>query len=199
MNQQLNYGVGLFFAFIMVAVAFCLFTSRNYDASNAQVAGKLEETRVFTYVDLHGLFTTADTGNYLIVDLRHAEAFLDGHLPGAVNVPLPELLDRTHRRLLRGRHDLLLYSNREDLTVAAQALLFGQGFENVWVIPGNYESITAYALEHFEPAFAFHTDDKARFDYPRFMSVKPVSPARDAPMRPEIPQVEDSTPVAGGC
>lgn len=199
MNQELNYGAGLFFAFIMVAVAFCLFTSRNYDASNAQVAGKLEETRIFPYADLHGLFATADTGNYLIIDIRDAESFLEGHLPGAVNVPMPELLDRQHRRLLRGRHDLLLYSNREDLTVAAQALLFGQGFENVRVIPGNYVSITAHALEDFEPAFAFHTDDKARFDYPRFMSVEPVSPARDAPIRPEIPQVEDSTPVAGGC
>ena len=199
MNHQLNYGAGLFFAFIMVAVAFCLFTSRNYDASNAQVAGKLQEARMFAYADLHELFTTADTGNYLIVDLRNAEAFLDGHLPGAVNVPMHELLDRSHRRLLRGRHKLLLYSGREELTVAAQALLFGQGFENVMVIPGNYKSIAAYALENFEPAFAFHTDDKARFDYPRFMNVKPVSPTRDAPMRPEIPRVEDSTPVAGGC
>lgn len=198
-KDVLNYSVILFFAFIMLSVGFCQLTSRNYDASNAQVVHHLKDNSFIAYAEINQILTGDKVEDFLIVDLRQADVFEKGHLPGAVNIPMNELLNRQHRSKLNAARQILLYANEQHLALAAQVLLTSQGYDQAKVIPGSYESIRQFALDDFQPAKAFYNDDKARFDYPRFMSVKAVQPAQQSPARPEVPQVEDSTPVAGGC
>ncbi len=197
--KQLNHSALFFFAFIMVAVAFCQLTAKNYGASNKQVAQIISDDGAISYAGLHAILSADQTNGYLIVDLRPEQEFRAGHIPGAINIPHDQLLKRKHQRTFKRANEILLYSDQEHLSVAASITLMGQAHENVRVIPGNFQTIKQFVIEVFAPAHAHHNDDKARFDYPRFMNVKPVTPARETPIRPGIPQVEDSTPVAGGC
>ncbi len=177
-NQQLNYGAALFFAIIILAVGFCQITSRKYDASNAQVAGRLHETALFSYADLHRILTVDESNDFIIIDLRPSPSYDAGHIPGAISIPKEALLDRNHHRTLKSSKTLLLYAEREHYAVAAQALLFSMGHEEVRVIPGSFETITENVLEDFNPRNAFYSSDKARFDFPRFMSVQAIQPTK---------------------
>ncbi len=198
-NQQLNTAATLFFAVIMAAVAFCVITCSGYEVSNLSTAKNIAGSAYFDYAELNILLSSAETLDYLLVDLRCNEEFMHSHIPGAINIPYSELLDRNHLRKLRDRSQVLLYSDAEHITAAAQVILVGQGIDNIRMIPGGFNSIRQYVLEDFDPARAFYSEDKARFDYRRFMDVRTVSPSHAAPTIPGIPTVEDSPPLAGGC
>ncbi len=197
--KQLNHSAIFLFMFIMLSVAFCQLTAKNYGASNRGVAEQISDGGSISYTGLHTMLSAGQTNDYLIVDLRTEQEFSNGSIPGAVNIPQDQLLQRKHQKSLNRAREILLYSDQEHLTVAAWITLLGQGHDNVRVIPGSFQTIKQYVIDVFEPAHAHHSDDKARFDYPRFMSVNPVTPARETSVRPGIPQVEDSTPVSGGC
>jgi rhodanese-related sulfurtransferase len=64
-----------------------------------------------------------------LVDLRPAEEFRQGRLPGARSIPIRELR-RRHREIPRGRVVLYCDCPREELE-AAYRLLVGQGAEQV--------------------------------------------------------------------
>ncbi len=121
-NQQLNYSAALFFAIIVLAVAFCQVTSKRYGASNARVAEMLSDKPYFSYADLHQVISTDTKDQFLIVDLRSTISFKKDHLPGAINIPEEDLLNRNHRRTLKDKKPVLLYAAQEHRAVAAQAL-----------------------------------------------------------------------------
>ncbi len=198
-NQKLNYSAALFFAFIVLSVAFCQLTSRGFDASNAQVADMLSETELFSYADLHQAITASKKDKFLIVDLRERSLFNEKHLPGAINIPKQELLNKQHQKALKTGNTILLYAGQEHLAVAAQTLLFSQGYEAVRVIPGSFESIRMHILEGFNPAKAFYSSDKAQFEFPRFMSVQAIQPKEGSQENPLFPDAPESTPIPGGC
>ena len=198
-NQQLNHSSILFFAVIMAAVAFCVITCSGYEISNASAAKKTAASEHFDYAELNTLLTSGEGQDYLLVDLRDADDYLQGHVPGAVHIPFSELLDRKHHKRLNNKSPVLLYSEAEHITAAAQLFLVGQGIENVRIIPGDFSSIRQYVLDGFNPTRAFFSEDKAGFDYRRFMDVRAVRPSHEAPSIPGIPEVEDNPAVAGGC
>ncbi len=198
-NQQLNYGAALFFAIIVLAVAFCQLTSKNYDASNAQVAKMLSDKPHFSYADLHRAIATQQTDQFVIVDLRSYELYSEKHLPNAVNIPLEELLDKTHGRTLKSKKPVLLYAGEEHHAVAAQALLLSMGYEDIRIIPGSFETIKKNVLEDFNPGKAFYSGDKARFDFPRFMSVQAIQPEGRGQSAPLLPDAPEPTAIPGGC
>ncbi len=196
-NPTLNNSAVLLFAFLMISVAFCAFTSRDYGASNRQVIRAVADNGHISYERLYHLHHEGRLQDYLLVDLRSPAQFAAGHLNGAVNVPLDELLERTHRRTLRSKQPILLYAGSEHLAVAAQMLLLGQGKESVGVIPGNYATISSFLADDFEPSRAFYSEDKARWDHQRFMPISKDGQAdKPAPVRVEE---QHSDLIIGGC
>lgn len=168
-NSTLNNGSILFFAIIMVALASSFVVSRKYGTSNRQVAEQLQSD-FFSYEDLYVLHASGKLeDDYLLVDLRSEDAYLEGHLPGAVNIPSLLLAKRSERKALRTRMPILLYADQEHMAVAAQALLLGLGYDQIRVIPGNYHTIKAFVFDDFDPSRAFYREDKARWDHQRFM------------------------------
>ncbi len=198
-NQQLNYGAALFFAILILAVVFCQVTSKNYGASNTQVAEMLSDKSWFSYADLNRVISTDTKDQFLIVDLRSAAAFEKGHLPGAINIPGEELLERSHRRTLKGKKPVLLYAEQEHRAVAAQALLLGMGYENVRIIPGGFETIRENVMEGFNPQNAFYSSDKARFDFPRFMKAQTKESTEQRRATQSMPEPPEPTAIPGGC
>ncbi len=175
-NQILNTSSTLFFSVIMLAVIFSLLTTKKYGQSNRQVAEQSTEYPSMSYIDLyHILMNEGMADNVVLIDLRSAEAFEKGHLPNAVNIPSEELLNRQYRKVLRTKKNLLLYAGSEHIAVAAQTILLAKGMDNVQAVPGNYQSITKYLLDGFDPSRAYYHEDKARWDHQRFMPLGTVA------------------------
>lgn len=74
----------------------------------------------------------------VIVDLRTPREFEQGHIPGAVNVPVDDL--RANRTLLDAYKDqlVLLYCRTVNRTGRALWLLEGRGFKMIYALNGGY-------------------------------------------------------------
>jgi len=61
-----------------------------------------------------------DTGDVVLVDVRPAPEYRAGHLPGAISVPLPELLDRLPD--LPARREVIAYCRGPYCFLSAEAV-----------------------------------------------------------------------------
>lgn len=75
----------------------------------------------------------------VLLDVRQPEEYRSGHLPGAVFIPLPDLIDRVGE--LDPAKAVLAYCRSGNRSRAAAAFLLSEGFSNVYSLDGG---ITAW-------------------------------------------------------
>lgn len=78
-------------------------------------------------------------GEFILLDVRQPAEYRGGHLPGAVFMPLPELLERMKE--LDPSKPVLTYCRSGNRSRSAAALLLTEGFDKVWSMDGG---ITAW-------------------------------------------------------
>jgi len=74
-----------------------------------------------------------------MVDLRTPPEFAIAHLPGAVNIPLPELVKRLDEVRPAEGHDLLIYCLNGSRTRQAEPLLYAHDINNFYHLEGSLE------------------------------------------------------------
>ncbi len=74
------------------------------------------------------------TSTFQLVDVRQAKEYDKEHLPGAIHIPLRELLDRKDE--LDPNKTIMIYCSSGIRSRAACQLLIGQGFDNIFNISG---------------------------------------------------------------
>ena len=75
------------------------------------------------------------------IDVRHAEAFRAGHIPGAMNVPIDRVESAGREiRARAGRKTIVTYCGRADAALAGEAArrLRALGFHDVSVLAGGF-------------------------------------------------------------
>ncbi len=202
-TRNLNHISLLAFAFVAIVVVVNLFTTNNYGRSNSQVVKTLTDNKpLMNYHQLRNI-AEGNTSDFVLIDLRTEEEFMNGHLPSAINIPFASLLDRQSIRTLNRLKDQtpVLYGSRESDAHNARLLLLAKGLdESIMVLGGNYESALRYAVEDFQPAFSSYREEKARFDYPRLMGTPKAGPQKREQPAGIIPAVRTETLSAqGGC
>lgn len=201
-NKTLNNGAFLFFAILMVGLAANFIFSKNYALSNRQVLSQFDGQGYYmTYDQLHQALTTGKTTGFNFVDLRSEEAFSQSQIPGAVNVPFEKLLERKNLKKIRGgkKQVPVLYAGEEATAQKARLLLLSQGLKEVLILGGTFEAARQNAMEQFDPAYAHFRDEKARFDYLRFMQGGQAPASSEKPAA-AIPQANQQPLAAsGGC
>jgi rhodanese-related sulfurtransferase len=78
-----------------------------------------------------------------IVDVRKHDEFIQGHILGAVNMPLDELIDRAVKSLEPVR-DIYVYSDTDEEASEAAAKLREAGYMNVSEVQGGLPAWKAY-------------------------------------------------------
>lgn len=73
--------------------------------------------------------------DYRLIDLRSAAEYAEYHIPGAVNIPLAELMDAGLGR----QEKLVLYSDGGIHSAQAWLLLEAQGFAGVYMLKGGLD------------------------------------------------------------
>lgn len=68
----------------------------------------------------------------LIIDLRQEEFYLEGHLPGAINIPTNKINDNLEYIRSITNEDLLLYCASGNQSVTVGKVLLLDGFNNVY-------------------------------------------------------------------
>jgi rhodanese-related sulfurtransferase len=183
----------------MLVMIFQYVASPGYKVSNPDMLDQVGSAeRWMLPHELNTLIENDQLQNYLLVDLRKREAFNRGSLPGAINIPFDQLLDKNSLKQLKTRKPILLFSEKESQASTAGLLLYGKGFEKVLVMANDYNYMKANVLEEFHPSVAFTRDEKARYDYHRFFKAAPRPAAAPAAARPKIIETQVIS-VEGGC
>ncbi|HXD76842.1 MAG TPA: rhodanese-like domain-containing protein [Puia sp.] len=79
--------------------------------------------------------------NLLVLDVRRETEFADGHVKGAVNIPLHELTDPGSMSSLEERFNIYLHCGGGYRSVIAASLLKRQGIHNLRNVTGGWKSI----------------------------------------------------------
>ena len=78
-------------------------TSQGSQAMSGSVGPPAQKASMVTDIDRSALLELIDAGDVQIVDVLPEAEYLDGHIPGAVNIPLKSLDENTARVLDRGK------------------------------------------------------------------------------------------------
>lgn len=85
-------------------------------------------------------------GGYTFVDLRSPDVFSKGHLGGAINIPMYQLLEPgTLHRLEDSRMTYVLYGEEWSVGASACALLRQLGLKNIQALQGCYHTYSSGA------------------------------------------------------
>lgn len=71
-----------------------------------------------------------------VIDLRTPAEFQVAHIPGAINIPMPELEQRLDK--IRRDNDVLIYCINGSRTRQAEPVLYAHGFENIYHLEGAF-------------------------------------------------------------
>lgn len=106
------------------------------------------------------------SGEYLFVDLRNPRQYDNGHIDGAVNLPMETVLDPAARKLLRSAPHIVLYDEGSAAANQVWMLLRQTGLENLYVLEGGlaYWQQQVMNPDIFKSA-AIAADEKAKFDF----------------------------------
>jgi rhodanese-related sulfurtransferase len=197
-HRILNTAALLFAGIVAVVMIFQWLAGPAYKKSNKQLLHSTASNERWVLPnELNTMIENNQLDNFLLVDLRPREEFSRGTLPGAVNIPFEMLLEKKSLKQLNTRKPLILFSGSESLSSVSGMLLESKGVENVHILANNYTFVKENVLEKFSPSSAFTSDEKARYDYPRFFRAAPAQRANPV-TQPQIPEVQVIS-IDGGC
>lgn len=78
-------------------------------------------------ININNLGRYMNDKNILLVDLREAEDFRRGHIPGAVNIPYDEM--GRHKAVLSQYREILMYCDRGNTSLRASRELSREGYQ----------------------------------------------------------------------
>jgi rhodanese-related sulfurtransferase len=74
----------------------------------------------------------------MLLDVRVNKEYAQGHIPGAVHVPLSEIGDKIKK--LKKDKEVVVYCQNGSRSVWAIKRLMGMGFKNLWNLKGGYNA-----------------------------------------------------------
>ncbi|MBU2652167.1 MAG: rhodanese-like domain-containing protein [Bacteroidetes bacterium] len=141
----------------------------------------------------------------LLIDVRNPDEYLDFSLPGALNIPLENILDPEWEDYFSAEdYDIVFFSNDEIYADQAWILLQRQDFKNLRVMKGGLNHWAVTILQppipkqsDPEEAFALYSFRMAARQYFGGGSID-AAPASQ-PEKIEITRKKKSTAAEGGC
>jgi rhodanese-related sulfurtransferase/MFS family permease len=98
-------------------------------------------------VDAHVLLSQIDSNTApVILDVRSATEFADGHLPGAINIPFESVAARAHELRRPRQSPVIVYCGHGPRAWMAGAALRKNGFTNVMYLAGHFSRWRAAGL-----------------------------------------------------
>ncbi|TAN44252.1 MAG: hypothetical protein EPN22_07130 [Nitrospirae bacterium] len=84
-------------------------------------------------------------GEVTILDVRQPQEYISGHIPGAVFIPLPELIDRTGE--LDASKPVLTYCRLGNRSRSAAAILLSDGFRSALTLDGGINAWNGFVAK----------------------------------------------------
>jgi sulfur-carrier protein adenylyltransferase/sulfurtransferase len=206
MNKKYVFLAGLL---ILLGIGLAVLPLRQHpdEIGPVQLLGEIKDQTRFLSTDEIAKKIIEKDPSYMYVDVRDPAEFNSFSLPGAVNVPLTQLLDSANMILLNQKVKYVVFFSNGDISAEKAWLLCRRmGFKHQYVMQGglNYwmETIMnppvppVYASSQEFDTYQFRQGASAYFGGgPAETLSKETSPQQKVVIKPK----KNSGPAAGGC
>jgi rhodanese-related sulfurtransferase len=142
-----------------------------------------------------------------LIDVRSAHDFEQYHLPGAINIPLSDLLsDENVDYIDQGTRLNIFYSNGTVISNEAWMITRQLGYENNYVLQGGLNYWVETIMNPQKPASTSPNDEFAKYDFRKAAgsaiyggSVKVSAPTDQPKTLPKVKRKKKKKGVQGGC
>lgn len=136
MNIREKFSILLLILGIIIAL-LPLSASRSFVAKPHKLLSEVTSPDTYFTVDQVARFVVMDDSSIQLIDLRPAEEFKSFNIPGSVNVPYNELLDKDPSTFLgSAKMKNIFYSNGDFDSNFAIVIVQGLGYKNNYVMKG---------------------------------------------------------------
>ncbi len=119
---------------------------------------------------LMDILYTKDTVLFRFIDLRSAHDYLNGHLPGAINIPVSKILEKEYADIFnQDQYINILYADDQCGACGPWMILSQLGYNNNKVLQGGYNFAKNHLLSNFSPMSGKARDEKAYYDFAKVM------------------------------
>jgi len=153
------------------------------------------------------LILNENAPSQVLVDVRNIYDFDRGHLPNAIQIPKPDLLEEGNLELFKDfqkeQKEVILYGKDQLDAQGAAILLRDIGFGNVRVLMGGYDYMQKMLKQDIEATDDAYLNEKPRYDYAEMTSSQNTEGVQTKDVKaPEVvlpARKTKSSHVEGGC
>ena len=146
----------------------------------------------------------SNTPGYRFIDLRTPQDFINGHIDGAINIPLQNILSDEYNDFWADRSKInIIYANTHDQACGPWMLLKQLGHNNNRIMLGGYSFFRENVKDDFAIRSKNYHDEKAKYDFAKIVKETAgsgVSTAKPSQTK-KAPPVRRKKKLAaeGGC
>ena len=152
--RRLTLTLIVFVLIIVVGLITMRKPEHSYKNNSAQVLksilnkeGELIPEKAMYYVD-------ENNPSFIFVDIRNPYEYIKGHVPGAINIPLTDLLSKetlkTFDKYARDKITIVVYANTQTEANGSWMLLKQLGYSDIKVLLGGYKYFSKELKENAE-------------------------------------------------
>lgn len=141
---------------------------------------------------------------YRFVDLRNPQDFINGHIEGALNIPLQNILSEEYKSLWEDNTITnILYASSHDIACGPWMLLKQLGHNNNRILLGGYNFIKNNVLDNFTLRSNNYQDELPKYDYAKIVEetaggLNEAAPTTSKTALP-VTRKKKKSAAAGGC
>lgn len=201
--NYLPTGAILFFAVIVVAFLLMPAPKKTFVLSQEETLSTI--LNGMNIIQAETIKEIIDTQNqdYQFIDLRNPKEFELGHLSGAINIPVHELLNPENESVLNPKTKTnILYGNNVEDACAPYLILIQLKYNKNSIMLGGYKMIKSNVIDSYNPDDLWFRNEIAKYDYAAIIKQTSGGGTENTTTIkaavPIIKQVKKKT-VAGGC
>ncbi|MBR8535323.1 rhodanese-like domain-containing protein [Carboxylicivirga sediminis] len=206
MNMRLKLAMAIIPLGIIIA-AVPENTTRPYKLTAPQLLDEVKEGIQFVSTDEVADMLIQKDPSLQLIDVRDKDSYDKFHLPGAINIPLADLLSVENEDYLNQDVKMnVFYSNGTTSSNEAWMITRQLGYINNYVMQGGLNHYAETIMNPSAPASTSPDDEFARYDFRKGASAalgggNLNAAAEDAPSapKPTIKKRAKKKRVAGGC
>jgi rhodanese-related sulfurtransferase len=187
-------------------------TTRPYKLTAEQLLTEIRTGTQFIAPDELADKIIAKDPSIQLIDVRNPREFDQFSLPGAINVPLQDILSKEHEDLLnQGTKMNIFYSNGSTEANEAWLLTRQLGYQNNYVLQGGLNYWVETVVNPIKPAGVYSNDEIARYDFRKAASMSlggggsapgaalAAPAATTGAPKPGVVPVKKKKKASGGC
>lgn len=164
--NYLPVGAILFLAFIATAFVLMPTPKKKFVLNqNETLTDVIKHIQVIQPEKIKDILSTDDQ-DYQFIDLRSPREFNLHHLPGAINIPIHDLLKSEYKTILNplDKTNILYGTNVED-ACPAWLILKQLNYKNNSIMLGGYKLVKSNIIDKYAPNDVWFKNEVAKYDY----------------------------------